>query len=170
MSDAPETSRDALSSFRGAGLALREEDIFREITGDDAEREGLPGRECATAPGVALILRNPLVLPSVPSLGVNIARPFGFRSADLLPFECSCTISKPFPESKPLGRGGISSSGGEAGRIGIDPGDDVSSSIWLGDSFNMPPLIARGDMGVLSLRLVPSLLLLLRCFETCSCS
>jgi hypothetical protein len=51
-----------VSNFNGAGLGVREDDDFRVIAGEEADREGLPGRAVTTAPGVALMLRTPIVL------------------------------------------------------------------------------------------------------------
>ena len=44
LTDALVASRDVVSNFNGAGLGVREDDGFRVIAGEEAEREGLPGR------------------------------------------------------------------------------------------------------------------------------
>ena len=57
--DELETSRGAVSSFNAPGLGPRNDDGFREMTGDEADRVALPGRPFIRAPGVALILLMP---------------------------------------------------------------------------------------------------------------
>lgn len=73
LTDGLDGSRDEVSNFKGAGLEPREDDCFRETTGDEAEREGLPGRALTTAPGVALTLRIPIALPVMVSYDASFA-------------------------------------------------------------------------------------------------
>lgn len=160
--DELETSRCVVSSFNAPGLGPRNDDGFRETTGDEADRVALPGRPFMRAPGVALMLLMPLALPVIASADGNPVWPLDFIS---IPFPCSCTAARPpgTLSPKPLAKGGISSSGGEAGRIGIEPGDEVRASNSAGESFSIfgvSPLIVRGDAGALLLRLAVSCSLL----------
>lgn len=158
LTDALVASRDVVSNFNGAGLGVREDDGFRVIAGEEAEREGLPGRAVTIAPGVALMLRTPIVLLIV-ALSVDDILIFPFEIGSIA---CACSRTASSPPGKlrpnPLCSGGTSSSWG-AGRIGIEPGDEVRSSIWLGESFSsfgVSPLMVRGDGGALLLRLAVS--------------
>lgn len=121
-------SRDVVSSFRGTGFELREDDCFRGMTGDEAERETLPGRPLTMAPGVALTLRTPNAPPVKLPYDGSFAEPLAF---DSLLCELSCAPVRPLGtlSPKPLGKGGISSSRGEAGRMGIEPSSEVSACI-----------------------------------------
>ena len=156
--DELETSRGAVSSFNAPGLGPRYDDGFREMTGDEADRVVLPGRAFKIAPGVALMLLMPWAFPVLASAVGSPAWPLDFVS-----FACtfSCTGARPpgTLSPKPLTRGGISSSGGEAGRIGIEPGDEVRACNSAGESFSIfgvSPLIVRGEVGALLLRLAVS--------------
>jgi hypothetical protein len=158
LADVFDASRDGLSSFRGAGFAPRKDGCFREMTGDDAEREVLPGRPFTRAPGVALTTFMPFGFPVIASPEVNDVWPLSFGSAAC---ECSFTAARPpgTLSPNPLARGGMSSSRGVAGRRGIEPGDDVSACSSPGESFNIfgvSALIVLGDVGALLFRLAMS--------------
>jgi hypothetical protein len=101
---------DAVSNFNGAGLGVREDDGFRVMAGEEAEREGLPGRAFTTAPGVALMLRTPIVLfIAAPSVDDILIFPFEIGS---IACASSRTASSPPGKLKPspLCSGGTSSS------------------------------------------------------------
>ena len=110
LTDALVASRDVVSNFNGAGLGVREDDGFRVIAGEEAEREGLPGRAVTIAPGVALMLRTPIVFLIV-ALSADDTLIFPFKIGSMAS-ACSRTASSPpgTLSPKPLGSGGTSSS------------------------------------------------------------
>jgi hypothetical protein len=110
LTDALEASRDVLSNFSGAGLGMREDDGFRVIAGEEAEREGLPGRAVKTAPDVALMLRTPIVLFIV-ALSVDDILIFPFEIGSIARASSRTASSPPGKlRPSPLCSGGISSS------------------------------------------------------------
>ena len=103
-------SRDVVSNFNGAGLGVREDDGFRVMAGEEADRDGLPGRAVTAAPGVALMLRTPIVLFIV-ALSVDDILIFPFAIGSIARAS-SRTASRPPGKLRPspLCSGGISSS------------------------------------------------------------